>query len=98
MGLIDDHIIPQKRGNSAHLHYAYDEGEDRPYWTLLANHSTEGLIVPELKQFDYLLKVEDGFDVETASILEKIREIPTVNACYEFKPDDLKNKDNLILH
>lgn len=99
MELGKDHIVPQKKGKSQHLHYSFSISDEHSLWTLLANHSKDGMILPELKQFDYLLKIEEGEEElpSEAEVLQKIRMIPTVIGCYPLNAEQLKLKDNLIL-
>jgi hypothetical protein len=69
---------------------------------LIFNHSTENLLtrqylVPELKQFDYLLKIE-GFEdwLIIREVREKIKKINGVQMVNLVELDQLKSRDNLI--
>lgn len=69
---------------------------------LIFNHSRESLLtrqylVPELKQFDYLLKIE-GFEdsLVIREVREKIKKINGVQMVNLVELDQLKSRDNLI--
>lgn len=54
-------------------------------------------LLPELKQVDYLLKIEDELDEVSERILTaRIIEIPQVSTAYAVDFDRIKTKENLI--
>lgn len=55
------------------------------------------LLVPELSQFDYLIKIKDNTGTLSKSeVLEKLRSIPIVSYCTDINFDKLKSKENLL--
>jgi len=56
-----------------------------------------GYLLPELKNFDYLLKIEGDSIWEIADGLpEKLKSLPCVQYFEKLKIDTLKSKDNLL--
>ena len=53
--------------------------------------------VPEYKEVDYFLKIEDDTEGEEQSIINKIAFIPQVITTYMVDINQLKSKNNLIL-
>lgn len=63
------------------------------------NHAItkQGYLVPELKNVDYLIKIEnadDYFDIST--IIENLNTIKIISTAYEMRQETIKNKKNLI--
>lgn len=55
------------------------------------------LLIPELIQFDYLIKLKDNTGTLSKSeVLEKLRSIPIVSYCTDINFDKLKSKENLL--
>lgn len=54
-------------------------------------------LLPDYKQVDYFLKIEDETDVVSEKfLLEKIKEIPQVSTAYAIDFHQIKSKENLI--
>lgn len=53
-------------------------------------------LVPEHKEVDYFLKIEQEDELELESILKQIVHIPKVVTAYSIDVDNLKSKNNLI--
>lgn len=54
-------------------------------------------LLPEFKQVDYFLKIEDETDaISEKLLLEKIKEIPQVSTAYSIAFHQIKSKENLI--
>ena len=55
------------------------------------------LLMPELKQFDYLLKFKDQTDeITSGNINEIIKQIPIVEYAMRLNFENLKSKENLL--
>jgi len=69
---------------------------------LLKNRSLENkesgqmLLVPELQEFDFLLKIKGADSFDSDSIIEKLRNIPVIQFCQLIDPENLKSKENLV--
>jgi hypothetical protein len=53
-------------------------------------------LIPELKEVDYFLKIENGEHLEKSELLKKLQAIPTIMVAYEVMTNKLKSKNNLI--
>ncbi|WP_306641508.1 IPExxxVDY family protein [Sanyastnella coralliicola] len=91
-----EHEVPQRSGKSRHVLYQHVAEDELQVWSLIANHSTDGPLIPELKQFDYLLKIEEGDHLNETDISNQIRSLSPVIACFPLDAAGLKHKDNLI--
>jgi hypothetical protein len=77
--------------------YLYRDEDLRNAYYLLANRTTENVLVPELKQMDFLLLVEGEFRKNRKdALLKAIRAIPNVLMANEVKFTDIKNYENLL--
>ena len=54
-------------------------------------------LIPEYKEVDYFLKIEDDIEGEEQSIVNKIAFMPQVITTYMVDANQLKSKNNLIL-
>lgn len=72
--------------------------EQRENKDLFSNEPTlvRSKLVPELKEVDYFLKVEDGTSTDSHVLLKNLLSIPKVLAAYEVEINKLKSKNNLI--
>jgi len=53
-------------------------------------------LIPEYKDVDYFLKIEDGEGLESEGIVKTLTKMPKVMTAYEVATDKLKSKKNLI--
>ena len=78
------------------LYFCRDENCFNTYY-LLGNRGENSLLIPEMKQTDYLLLVEGPFTkVREEKLLKKIRQISKVLMAYDINPEILKNIDTLL--
>jgi len=75
-------------------HYFIEEFEVQI--ELISNKSENGYLVPELKQADYFLKIEDHYPESLSEIVEGLRKLPLVNMVFEIDVETLKSKQNLL--
>ena len=59
--------------------------------------STVYHVLPEYKDVDYLLKIEQEEDEVDSGMLDSILEIPKIITAYQIETDKLKSKQNLII-
>lgn len=59
--------------------------------------STVYHVLPEYRDVDYLLKVEQEEDEADSGMLDSILEIPKIITAYQIETDKLKSKQNLII-
>ncbi len=64
---------------------------------LLANKGTEGLLIPEMKNADFFILIENYIDKEDLErIMVGLNQISEVLVAIEVDPKKLKSKENLI--
>ena len=59
--------------------------------------STVYHVLPEYKDVDYLLKIEQEEDEVDSGMLDSILEIPRIITAYQIETDKIKSKQNLII-
>lgn len=59
--------------------------------------STVYHVLPEYKDVDYLLKIEQEEDEVDSGMLDSILEIPKIITAYQIETDKIKSKQNLII-
>lgn len=59
--------------------------------------STVYHVLPEYKDVDYLLKIEQEEDEVDSGMLDSILEIPKIITAYQIETDNIKSKQNLII-
>jgi hypothetical protein len=86
----------KKEATNFSFYYYKDEEPGTSYW-LIGNRSEEYIMVPELKQLDFLLMVEGDFKKSRKSAFVKaIASIPNVLTAYEINLTGIKNFENLL--
>ncbi len=64
---------------------------------LLANRNTEGVLLPELKQTDYMLIVEGPYKkTRKEKLLENIRAIQNILTAFEIRFETIRNWETLL--
>lgn len=57
--------------------------------------TNQPFLLPEIKEFDYLFLIETEADIDFEGIINKIRNIESVQLLKSFNPETLKSKQNL---
>ncbi len=89
-----------KDGKLTIANYVYEE--EYSSMRLIRNKAWESekispYLLPEVKQFDYLLMVKGNiFDLELSTVQDKIKAIPNVMLVQNIEIEGLKSKENLI--
>lgn len=78
--------------------FVQEDHKKETYYYLVANRGSEGLLLPEYKQCDYLFVIENpiAYDTIYLDALEKIKSIGSILTAFEIEYDSLKNKERLI--
>lgn len=92
----NDHSIAQKNGFSEHAVYEFFDGLDKSTYTLIENHSPDGFLLPELPQWDFVLKVEHHHNEMDIEVFRALKKINLVQAITVLTTEKLKSKQNLI--
>lgn len=73
----------------------HEDGFNRFY--LLANRNIENILLPELKQTDFLLLVEGPFKkAQKETLLQKIKSIQNILTAFEIRFETIKNYEHLL--
>jgi len=96
--LEDLKIIPQTKKEPSEFSFYFFRDEDRfNTYTLLSNRNQESVLIPEMKQTDFLLIIEGEFRKPQKDVLlRNIRSIPSVLTSYEIKFTEIKNYETLL--
>lgn len=94
----DLHIIPSSnKGQADFSFYSYRNEERLNYFYLVANRSQSFLLIPEMRQFDFLLIVEGKYNkAEKDPMIKTIRSLPGILTIFEVKFSEIKNHENLL--
>ncbi|MFM1930988.1 MAG: hypothetical protein RL226_291 [Bacteroidota bacterium] len=88
--------IKQKKSTRTHDLFRFQDEEMNVCYTLIDNRTEGGVLLPEHKQVDFFLKVEDDNMLDPEELRKKIVEIPSVLACFRTEVMELKHKENLL--
>lgn len=75
--------------------FQYEMPEEMTRLILIKNRVNGGILIPEVKQIDYLLKIENDHG-EHEKLMQMIRKIPQVIGTFDLEVKNLKSKDHLI--
>jgi hypothetical protein len=77
--------------------YSYRNEERLNSYYLISNRSQSFILVPEMRQFDFLLIVEGKYNKpEKDSMMKIIRSLPSVLTIFEIKFTEIKNYELLL--
>jgi hypothetical protein len=93
---IEDAKLDGKRSTTYHARFRWMHPVDQTVFTLIDNITPEGTFMPDLAQFDYLLKIEQPVDSTMKKLLEGLRKTNFVLASQRQEVDKLKFKDHLL--
>jgi len=75
--------------------YNYIDEDNSLQFQLIANHSENGFLIPELKNIDFFLKISgDSNDSTINELVTKLKKIEIINTA--FKLDDLSEKNKKV--
>lgn len=94
---VDDYEIEINSKLCAFAQFTFIHEENHTTYTLIGNRDESQLLIPELKNFDYLLLIKGAVDFfEEETLKEHIKTIPTVQIIFEVETEKLKSKHNLV--
>lgn len=91
-----DITVEGKRGISSHARFIYVHPMDQTVVTLIDNKTPHGYFLPEVVQFDYLLKIEGSNFEQDDGFYRKLRSTPFILTAFPLAIDKLRSKQNLI--
>ena len=96
----EPHQVTNKK-NEAILNFNVFEHEDEDTFVrylLISNRNENGILIPELKNFDYFLEVKGDFNEnDIQSLKQRLNSIDIIQTCMIIDIQSLKSKNNLIL-
>ena len=93
---IEDAVVEGKRSTTHHARFRWTHPVDQTVFTLIDNKTPDGTFMPELLQFDYLLKIEQPSEAVMKKLQAGLRKTDFVLAFQRQEVDKLKHKDNLL--
>ena len=92
-------IIKSAEGDKAEFsEYFYESEIDKSEYYLLANKSDGRYLIPERKEFDYLLIIKGELAKDQLpEIQEKLKEISVMQLVTDIDISKLKSKENLVI-
>jgi hypothetical protein len=96
LGYSGEQQVKRKDRSLGFDYFRYRDRLTQAGWILTVNRDEDGVLVPELKKFDYLLLVEDHDHVNEKEVLIELRRIAPILGCYTFPIETLKSRGNLI--
>lgn len=77
--------------------FVFVHEENHTTYTLLANKDESSYLLPEVKNYDYLMVISGATDFfEEQALKEVFKQIPVVQIVYAIETEKLKSKSNLI--
>lgn len=93
----DDYPIGLNGKTSEFPLYAFTHEENHTSYFLLANRDEGTLLIPELRNFDYLMLVKGALGFfDEHKLKQDVKAIPTVQLIYPVNLDEVKSKQNLM--
>ena len=81
----------------AFAQFSFVDEENHTTYILLSNKDESQFLIPELKNFDYLLLIKGALDFfEKETLKNNIKTVPTIQIIFEVETEKLKSKQNLI--
>jgi hypothetical protein len=89
--------LPGKSGSAGFSFFLHTDEDHLNTFCLIANRSESAVLLPEMKQLDFLLLIEGDFKKNRKDkLLRCIASIPNILATFEVKLPDLKNFENFL--
>jgi len=89
--------IPGKQGSAGFSFFYYKDEDHRNTYCLIANRSESLILVPEMKQLDFLFLIEGEFKKNRKDhLIRCIGSIPNILTTVEVKLTDIKNYENFL--
>jgi len=93
---IADIELTHKTQISNHAQYQFEHPVEGHLYTLIDNKTENGFLIPELTQFDYLIKIDQSSAEMDDDFYKSLRKTSFVLAVYPIDLSKLKSKQNLF--
>lgn len=94
---VDDYELEINSKPCAFAQFIFDDEENHTQLVILSNKDESSFLIPELKNFDYLLLIKGAtafFEEDT--LKNNVKTIQSIQIIFEVETDKLKSKQNLI--
>ncbi|HEY8403562.1 MAG TPA: IPExxxVDY family protein [Flavobacteriales bacterium] len=92
----NDVPIRQHKHMSYHSLFEFEHELEMIFIALMGNKSPDGYLLPELQQFDYVLKIENLQHELTDDFVRQLRKTPLIQAVMIVDAERIKSRQNLI--
>jgi len=96
---VKDLIIPRVNENEdQHFSvFSYDQQDVHLLYNLISNTGENGFLIPEFKNIDFFLQIYGGSgETFEQQILENLKRIGIISACFIISPEQLKSPGKLL--
>jgi hypothetical protein len=92
-----NYILSPPKGEARFSFYSCQNEEKQNSYYLISNRSQEFILIPELKQFDFLLMIDGKCSKgDKESLMKTIRSIPGILTIVESNFSSVRNFENLL--
>ncbi len=93
----DDYELEINLKTYAFARFVFDDEENHTQYVLISNKDESSFLIPELKNFDYLLLIKGATDFfEEETLKNNVKTIQPIQIIFEVETNKLKSKQNLI--
>lgn len=88
---------PRLKADQEFTSYTFNEDEDSSTYHLISNRCDNGFLLEELRNIDYLLRIEtpdSSFDIK--DLITRMRTVPFIFAVFHIDINSLKSKKRLL--
>jgi hypothetical protein len=94
---VDDYEIDINSKPCSFSQFIFEDEENHTQLIMLANKDDSSFLIPELKNFDYLILVKGAIDYFEGELLKSnIKTIPSIQIIFQVETNSIKSKQNLI--
>ena len=94
---VDDYELQMNAKPCAFAQFIFEDEENHTQHIILSNKDESTFLIPELKNFDYLLLIKGATDFfEDETLKNNIKTISSIQIIFEVETNKLKSKHNLI--
>lgn len=91
------HMIKGRGVQRSYAYALYEDELTKARWYIIENQRDKASLVPELKRFDYIVKVEEYDHVDQKLTHQALRSLEPVLMCHEADIEQITGKESLII-
>lgn len=92
----EDYLVEDKKGQSEHSMYTFDDEDDRVFYYLIKNKAQGKYLIPENPSIDYFLFLCNNNSVEVEALVRQLKEVPSVVAAFSFDPAEFPSTEQIL--